>query len=77
MSKRRATFITKVQLLDQIEIAPELTPKFKFTTQQYHLMHEVGVFSDGDRLELINGEIKPMSPISWKYGACVTGLQEL
>jgi Uma2 family endonuclease len=49
----------------------------KFTTQQYHLMHEAGVFPQGDRLELINGEIKEMSPIGRKHAVCVTRLNEL
>ena len=59
-----------------------VTPSFtsnihKFTVQQYHLMHEAGVFNDGDRIELINGEIKTMSPIGRKHAVCVTRLQEL
>ena len=45
--------------------------KHKFTTQQYHLMHEAGVFSQGDRLELIDGEITEMSPIGRKHAVCV------
>lgn len=49
----------------------------KFTTQQYHLMHEVGVFEHGDRLELIKGEIKKMSPIGRKHVACVLRLAKL
>ena len=73
--------MTTVQLLDQSAIAPpqnhQLSPKFKFTTQQYHLMHEAGVFNDGDRLELINGEIKLMSPIGRKHGACINRLNKL
>jgi len=39
-----------VELLTDSAIASKL----KFSTQQYHLMHEAGVFNDGDRLELIN-----------------------
>lgn len=47
-----------VPLIEQSAIAPQVnpqsnnqaTPKFKFTTQQYHLMHEAGIFKDGDRL---------------------------
>ncbi len=49
----------------------------KFTTEQYHLMHEAGVFLEGDRLELINGEIAEMSPIGRKHAVCVTRLTEL
>lgn len=45
--------------------------KHKFTTQQYHLIHEAGVFSQGDRFELINGEITEMSPIGRKHAACI------
>lgn len=62
-----------VQLLDQSAIAQ----KFKFTNQQYHLMHEAGVFKDGDRIELINGEIKTMSPIGRKHATCVARLTDL
>ncbi len=47
------------------------------TTQQYHLMYEAGVFSDDDRLELINGEIKTMSPIGKKHVACIIRLVKL
>jgi Uma2 family endonuclease len=49
----------------------------KFTTQQYHLMHDAGVFGHGDRFELINGEITEMSPIGRKHAVCVTRLNEL
>jgi Uma2 family endonuclease len=52
-------------------------PTRKFTTEQYHLMHEAGVFAEGDRLELINGEIAEMSPIGRKHAVCVTRLNEL
>jgi Uma2 family endonuclease len=51
--------------------------KFLLTTQQYHLMYEAGVFSDDDRLELINGEIKTMSPIGKKHVACIIRLVKL
>ncbi|MFM7885834.1 MAG: Uma2 family endonuclease [Pseudanabaena sp.] len=53
-----------------------VTPSFtsnihRFTVQQYHLMHESGVFAEGDRYELINGEIREMSPIGIKHAVCV------
>ncbi|WP_271253969.1 Uma2 family endonuclease [Pseudanabaena sp. Chao 1811] len=56
-----------------------VTPSFtsnihKFTVQQYHLMHEAGVFAEGDRYELINGEIREMSPIGIKHAVCVARL---
>ena len=49
----------------------------KFTAEQYHLMHETGVFQEGDRLELINGEITEMSPIGRKHAACVARLTKV
>ncbi len=56
-----------------------VTPSFtsnihRFTVQQYHLMHEAGVFAEGDRYELINGEIREMSPIGIKHAVCVARL---
>ena len=51
--------------------------KFLLTTQQYQLMHEVGVFQEGDRYELINGEIQTMSPIGRKHVACIIRLDNL
>jgi Uma2 family endonuclease len=62
-----------VQLLE-----PIANPhKFLLTTDQYHLMHEAGVFQDGDRLELVNGEIQTMSPIGRKHVACIIRLVKL
>jgi Uma2 family endonuclease len=43
----------------------------KFTVQQYELMLEAGVFAESDCLELINGEIRVMSPIGRKHAVCV------
>jgi len=59
-----------------------VTPSFtsnihRFTVQQYHLMHEAGVFAEGDRYELINGEIREMSSIGIKHAVCVTRLSTL
>ncbi|MDX2255876.1 MAG: hypothetical protein NW214_10195 [Pseudanabaenaceae cyanobacterium bins.39] len=56
-----------------------VTPSFmsnihRFTVQQYHLIHEAGVFAEGDRYELINGEIREMSPICIKHAVCVARL---
>ena len=34
----------------------------KFTTETYHKMSELELFKEGDRLELIKGEIIEMSP---------------
>ncbi|AFY71286.1 protein of unknown function DUF820 [Thalassoporum mexicanum PCC 7367] len=48
-----------------------------FTVEQYHRMHEVGVLTDADRVELIRGEIIQMSPIGSKHAACVFRLNKL
>lgn len=53
-------------------VPPSFTSNIhRFTVQQYHLMHEAGVFAEGDRYELINGEIREMSPIGIKHAVCV------
>lgn len=54
-----------------------LMSKFRLTIQQYHLMHEVGVFQEGDRLELINGEITTMFSIGRKHATCVARLNAI
>jgi hypothetical protein len=46
----------------------------KFTTETYHKMSELGFFPEGDRLELIKGEIIEMSLVGWKYASCVKRL---
>lgn len=61
----------------EISLLANKPHKFAFTTQHYHLMHEAGVFSAGDRIELINGEIIEMSPIGRKHATCVARLSTL
>lgn len=56
-------------------VPPSFTSNIhRFTVQQYHLMHEAGVFAESDRYELINGEIRAMSPIGIKHAVCVARL---
>lgn len=45
-----------------------------FTTDEYHRMLDAGILSDDDRVELIEGEIIEMSPISSRQAACVDRL---
>jgi Uma2 family endonuclease len=49
----------------------------KFTTESYHKMSELGLFKEGDRLELIKGEIIEMSPVGLKHASCVKRLNHL
>ena len=48
-----------------------LVLKRLFTVKEYYQMFESGVFADGERLELIRGEIIKMSPIGRRHAACV------
>jgi Uma2 family endonuclease len=45
-----------------------------FTVEMYHKLGELGVFHEDDRVELINGQIVPMSPIGDAHAACVQRL---
>jgi Uma2 family endonuclease len=42
-----------------------------FSVDEYHRMAEVGIFSEDDRVELIEGEIVEMAPIGNRHAFCV------
>jgi Uma2 family endonuclease len=42
-----------------------------FTVEEYYQMYEAGLFANGERVELIRGEIIKMSPIGRRHAACV------
>jgi len=46
----------------------------RFTVAEYQRMGEVGIFTDDDRVELIEGEIYQMSPIGIRHARCVNRL---
>jgi Uma2 family endonuclease len=44
----------------------------RFTADEYHRMGRVGILSEGDRVELIDGEIVAMTPIGPRHNAAVS-----
>jgi Uma2 family endonuclease len=48
-----------------------------FTVDHYHRMIEAGILAEGDRVELIRGEIIEMAAIGAKHAACVNRLNRL
>ena len=49
----------------------------RFTVDEYYAMAEAGILSEGDRVELIEGEIIEMAAIGSRHAACVNRLTEL
>jgi Uma2 family endonuclease len=52
-------------------MATQSQPRRRFTVDEYHKMGDAGVFTEDDRLELIDGEIIKMSPINIPHAVCV------
>ncbi len=48
-----------------------------FTVTEYYQMVQAGIFSEDDRVELLQGEIFEMSPISSRHASCVKRLNDL
>jgi len=51
--------------------------RHRFTAEEYRKMGEAGIFSEDDRVELIDGEVVEMTPIGWRHALCVTRLTTL
>src|SRR5687768_10390442 len=57
--------------------ASVFAPLRLFTVSEYHRMAEAGIFTEDDRVELIEGEVVDMSPIGPRHAACVRKLAGL
>jgi Uma2 family endonuclease len=51
--------------------------RHRFTVEEYHKMGEAGIFSEDDRVELIDGEVVEMTPIGWRHIWCVRQLNRI
>jgi Uma2 family endonuclease len=56
---------------------PAEITRHRFTVEEYHKMAEAGVFTEDDRVELIEGEVVEMTPIGWRHARCVSNLNML
>lgn len=57
-------------------VAADLRSRLKFSSARYEQMIELGVLTQQDRVELIEGEIVEMSPIGPSHNACTDLLTE-
>jgi Uma2 family endonuclease len=51
--------------------------RYGFSSEQYHRMACVGIFTEDTRVELIDGDIIEMSPVGSLHVACVNRLDDL
>jgi Uma2 family endonuclease len=54
----------------------QLSPH-RFTVHDFHRMAQAGIFSEDDRVELLDGEIIEMTPIGSRHAACVGHLNQI
>lgn len=51
--------------------------RHRFTVEEYRRMGETGIFTEDDRVELIDGEILHMAAIGSPHGGCVSRINRL
>lgn len=56
---------------------PTTVTRRRFTVADFHRMAEAGIFTEDDRVELIDGEVLEMTPIGPRHAATVKRLVEL
>ncbi len=62
--------------MPEVKIVVQVSTK-KFTVYDFHRMGEAGIFSEDDRVELLEGEIIEMTPIGSRHAACVSRLNRI
>ena len=50
------------------------TERWLFTVDDLHRMAEAGIFKEDDRIELVDGEVRPMAPIKSRHAGIVNKL---
>jgi hypothetical protein len=63
------------ELIDGVVVSG--TRPFRFTSEDYFRLGREGILDDGDRVELLDGEIVDMSPIGGRHSRCVGRLIKL
>lgn len=53
---------------------PAEVAKHRFTVEEFRKIGEAGIFSEDDRVELVEGEIVEMAPIGWRHMESVNAL---
>ncbi|HYR57225.1 MAG TPA: Uma2 family endonuclease, partial [Chthoniobacteraceae bacterium] len=51
-------------------------PTYLWTVEEYEKLNDAGIFTESDRVELLNGEIIVMSPIGYRHATAVALLNE-
>jgi Uma2 family endonuclease len=62
--------------MEQVNMSVQVARRY-FNVNEFYRMAAAGVFSEDDRVELIEGEILEISPIGSRHAACVGRLTEL
>lgn len=57
-----------------MEAIDTLSPIHRVNVEKFHRMIAAGVFAEGDRVELIDGEMRDMAPIGARHGGCTDRL---
>ena len=50
--------------------------RYRFTVKEFHRMGEAGIFTEDDRVELIEGEIIELTPVADPHIGCVDGMTD-